>query len=594
MLHHPGAVMRDGHKHARGGGLPHDETSLMSPADVPVPLADETALLSPDEIPMPVDLDRTTRMGRRTAENTVPVSPEDSLAIAWESELLGRLRTAVAGQYEITGRLGRGGMGAVYLASDVALDRRVAIKVMLPDLNARDKHAERFRQEARTGAALSHPNIVPVYAVSERDDLLYFVMKYVEGRSLEGILKDAGRLPPSMVQSILHQVGSGLAYGHSRGVIHRDMKPANIMIDVNGLALIADFGVAKVLGAQDLTMTGTAVGTPQYMSPEQCRGSRAQPASDQYSLGIVAYQMLTGQAPFQGQAIGALITQHLFDDPPAIEEALPDCPPELGRTVMRMLEKMPKARFRTLDEALSHLGGHTLEHGDPARTQIIELARAVPEPESLDALTTPVSPIPMPAATGTQVVRSWRRSSRRGVLATLGAAALIATLAPLNGWINLTPGNDAVPASAESPLGGTQIANRDGMSDADVMTSPADSARGRDEMGQTAGQPDSGAAGAGEGSAAHETQPARGPSPTVAAPVVESGSIMLGTRGLAAELLVNGEPQGFISRLRSWTVAPGQTRIAIRMDGCTPWDTTVVVNPGQETRIGYRNPGCSP
>ena len=256
------------------------------------------------------------------------------------------LRLATAGHYDIRGELGRGGMATVYLAHDLALDRKVAIKVMSPALAMGDG-IERFKREARTAASLSHPNIIPVFGVYHTEDLLYFVMKYVEGRPLDGIIRELGALPIPMVQAILGQVASAFGYAHRHGVIHRDIKPANILIDDEGWAVVTDFGIAKVSDSKGLTMTGLSVGTPTYMSPEQVAGDGVTPASDQYALGVLAYEMLTGKPPFQGANSMAMMYAHVHHPPPPLEAARPDCPAALRDAVMRMLAKDPAERWPT-------------------------------------------------------------------------------------------------------------------------------------------------------------------------------------------------------------------------------------------------------
>src|SRR5207302_1008452 len=178
---------------------------------------------------------------------------------------LDALRKATLGEYEVLAELGRGGMATVYLAHDLALDRKVAIKVLAPALLLMGEGmVERFKREARTAAALSHPHIIPIYAVKESEHVLYFVMKYVQGRALDTVIRDVGTLPIPMVQTILAQVGDALGYAHRHGVIHRDIKSANIMLDEDGRAVVTDFGIAKVVQAEGLTMTGVTVGTPTY------------------------------------------------------------------------------------------------------------------------------------------------------------------------------------------------------------------------------------------------------------------------------------------------------------------------------------------
>src|SRR5438874_1700357 len=287
------------------------------------------------------------------------------------------LRQATLGEYEILAELGRGGMATVYLAHDLALDRKVAIKVLAPALLLMGEGmVERFKREARTAAALSHPHIIPIYAVKESQDVLYFVMKYVRGRALDAVIRDVGPLPLPMVQAILAQVSDALGYAHRHGVIHRDVKSANIMLDEDGWAVVTDFGIAKVVQAEGLTLTGVTVGTPTYMSPEQCDMREVTGASDQYSLGVVAYEMLTGHLPFKGDSTMSVMYAHFNQPPRPVTELRPDCPPNLGAGVMRMLEKEPSRRWPSMDDVVAVCGRPSLRHDDPVRREMITLAKA--------------------------------------------------------------------------------------------------------------------------------------------------------------------------------------------------------------------------
>jgi len=200
-------------------------------------------------------------------------TPIKSESVATEEraaqELLERLRKATLGTYDIHSELGRGGMATVYLAHEISLDRKVAIKVMSPAMLHGAGMVERFKREARTAAGLSHPNIIPIYAVHEIDGLLFCVIKLVEGTPLDTVMRELGQLPVPMVHGILAQVGGALGYAHRHGVVHRDIKPGNILIDDEGWAVVTDFGIAKVTESEGLTSTGMAIGTPTYMSPEQ-------------------------------------------------------------------------------------------------------------------------------------------------------------------------------------------------------------------------------------------------------------------------------------------------------------------------------------
>ncbi|HEU5171131.1 MAG TPA: serine/threonine-protein kinase, partial [Gemmatimonadales bacterium] len=305
------------------------------------------------------------------------------------------LQAVTVGHYEIRGELGRGGMATVYLAQDLALDRKVAIKVMSPAL-AHGDGMERFKREARTAASLSHPNIIPIYGVHDTGELLYFVMKYVEGRPLDGIIRELGALPIAMVQAILGQVASAFGYAHRRGVIHRDIKPANILIDDEGWAVVTDFGIAKVAASKGLTMTGLSVGTPTYMSPEQVAGEEVTPASDQYALGVLAYEMLTGKPPYQQANAMAMMFAHVHQAPPPLEAGRPDCPETLRDAVMRMLDKDPANRWPSVEDAIAAIGTPPpLTHDDPTRSQLIELARTGANERLAGIPRTPRSPIPL-------------------------------------------------------------------------------------------------------------------------------------------------------------------------------------------------------
>ena len=284
-----------------------------------------------------------------------------------------RLTEATTGEFDILERIGYGSMGSVYLARDVALSRRVAIKVFSPQLLQDESMVARFRLEAQTVAALRHPNIVNIYAVREIGDLHFFIMDYIEGPSLRSLIKAHGPLDISLTQALLFQIASALSYAHrrGRGVIHRDVKPANVMVDREGNAVVMDFGISKVGASQSgLTQTGATIGTPEYMSPEQCMDKELTGASDQYALGIVAYEMLTGGVPFKGSTY-AIMMGHAEATPPSIRKQRPDCAPEVEATVMRMLAKSADQRFPDLEEAMAAIGGKPLGHGEPVRDAII-------------------------------------------------------------------------------------------------------------------------------------------------------------------------------------------------------------------------------
>ncbi len=266
-------------------------------------------------------------------------------------DLFSQLKAAVVERYELKELLGRGGMGAVFLAVDRKLDRQVAIKVLPPELSHDENVVERFEREARTAAKLDHNNIIPIYSVESHGDFHYFVMKYVEGRSLEEIL-DAGPMPVELAQRIIWDAACALGHAHQRGIVHRDIKPANIMIDDEGRTMLADFGISKAIesATQQLTATGQVVGTPHYMSPEQGKGVEVDGRSDQYSLAVVAYLMLTNVLPVDESSVHAVLYKKIFEDPTRIEELRQDVPGYLVEAVHTALSRDAESRFSTMEQ----------------------------------------------------------------------------------------------------------------------------------------------------------------------------------------------------------------------------------------------------
>ncbi len=271
--------------------------------------------------------------------------------MAQDPALQERLAHVLAPGYAVEGEIGRGGMGIVYRAKDTRLKRTVAIKLLPPELAYRDEIRSRFLREAEMAAQLSHANIVPIYSVDEKDGFVYFIMAYVDGETLAQRLTTHGRLGIVEARALLRQVADALAYAHARGVIHRDIKPDNIMLArEDGRAMVTDFGIARA--ADDttgtrLTATGVAIGTPAYMSPEQCTGERAVDGrSDLYSLGVVTYAALVGTPPFAGSNTAALLVKHLTETPRPIREIRPDVPDDLVAIINRLLQKNPADRFQ--------------------------------------------------------------------------------------------------------------------------------------------------------------------------------------------------------------------------------------------------------
>ena len=264
--------------------------------------------------------------------------------------------TVVDNRYRVLSRLGSGGMADVYCAEDTHLGRQVALKVLYRRFAQDAEFVERFKREARSAAGLTHPNVVNVYDRGEHDGTYYIAMEYLPGRTLKDVIVGQGSLEQAAVIDIGVQVLRAASFAHRRGVVHRDLKPHNVMLDDAGNAKVTDFGIARA-GASEMTEAGSIMGTAQYLSPEQAQGHPATAQSDLYSVGIMLYEMLTGRLPFDGESAVAIAVQHLNDEPTPIRSLRPDVAPELEAAVMRALAKDPAARWADADEFIRALEG---------------------------------------------------------------------------------------------------------------------------------------------------------------------------------------------------------------------------------------------
>jgi serine/threonine-protein kinase len=283
------------------------------------------------------------------------------------------LQAALRGRYLLEGELGRGGMGVVYLARDLALDRPVAIKLLPPELSRLPSVRARFLQEARTAARLSHPNIVPIYAVEEHDGLVCFVMAYVPGETLAERVRAEGPLPAPAVSRLVQEVAWALAYAHQHQVIHRDVKPENILLERgSGRALVTDFGIARLADEAQATPAGAVMGTPRLVSPEQAAGEPIDGRSDLYSLGVTAFFALTGRYPFEGDSAGQLLAQHLTVPAPPVASVRPGLPRPLATAIDRCLAKAATERFASGEELATALMSPT---GNPIPPTLQHIVR---------------------------------------------------------------------------------------------------------------------------------------------------------------------------------------------------------------------------
>ncbi|HLN01988.1 MAG TPA: protein kinase [Bryobacteraceae bacterium] len=358
------------------------------------------------------------------------------------------------GRYQITRELGRGAMGVVYLAVDPTIGRNVAIKTIrlgeVTDQEERAKLRERLFREARSAGILSHPGIVTIYDMEEHDDVAFIAMEFVDGPTLDQLLSKREPLAPERLMSILRQTAAALDYAHAKGIVHRDIKPANIMIASDGAVKITDFGIAKVTTSQQYTQTGTILGTPNYMSPEQVQGLAVTGRADQFSLAVIAFEMLAGDRPFTGEHLTTVVYKIVAEDPPPVQRLNPTLGPQIDNALRRGLAKKPEARYSSCIEFINGLDSacaSTQGWKNLPRGGNLSLPTVIETP----ARTTRFSP----GSTTEEVIA--RRSSRwRWVLPF--AAALVVALG-LIGLIALQFGTDLGTTKSAAPVPPTQTAS---------------------------------------------------------------------------------------------------------------------------------------
>ena len=287
--------------------------------------------------------------------------------------------TVVGGRYELGDQIARGGTAQVFLARDLLLGRPVALKVLFSELSADSAFVERFRREAQAAANLSHPNIVPVFDWGETDSTYFIVMEYVDGEALSSIIRTQAPLHSAQAASVASDISKALAYAHRHGVVHRDVKPGNVLITAEGQVKVTDFGIARAIGVDEqITQTGLVMGTATYFSPEQAQGLGVDGRSDVYALGVVLYEMVAGRPPFVGESPVAIAYQHVREPPQPPSAFNPDVSPALEAVILQAMAKLPKERYQTAEEFRADL--ERFAHGQPvlARARHEEPTIAVP------------------------------------------------------------------------------------------------------------------------------------------------------------------------------------------------------------------------
>ena len=481
--------------------------------------------------------------------HTTPVAGvRDQQVEATELDLV---REQLKDEYEILEELGRGGMAIVFKAREKQLDRDVAIKVLPFSLAFDKEFVERFQREARTSAKLEHPSIIPIYRVGKSGRVIYFVMKFLRGKPLSSVLAARGTLPPPEIRQILVQVARALAYAHKSGIVHRDIKPDNIMFDEHGLAVVTDFGIAKAASGGKLTGTGMSIGTPHYMSPEQARAQALDGRSDIYSLGVVGYQSLTGRVPFDGEDSFSIGYKHIMEEIPT-----PPLETYDQRTVFEVIRKMmakaPDDRFQSADDLVQVLeagGGLAAVGLATAATKAIPSLAGV---RMASALTTPLPRVSGEPGAGDH----HRRSVAAGialwvvVLAIgLGAPGLYAYKKGLLFFARAAPGDSASAAPRDT------LAQRL-LSDTGVPTAL--------DTAQT----------------------------TAAIPHADTARTRMVPPGTLGHLTLQGLPQGARVTLNGMPfrgsqgdLPPGTYRLAVRATGFEPYDRQVVITPGAPSTV---------
>ncbi len=341
------------------------------------------------------------------------------------------INTLFDGRYRVVRKLGSGGMADVYLAEDEELGRRVAIKI-LNDRHANDEQfVERFRREAKNAAGLSHPNIVSIYDRGEAEGTYYIAMEYLDGRSLKELVLARGPLPIADAISFTRDVLVALRFAHRKGVVHRDIKPHNVMADADGRLKVTDFGIARA-GASQMTEAGSIIGTAQYLSPEQARGSAVDQRSDLYSVGVVLYELLTGTVPFTGESPVEIAMKHLSDTPQPPSVKRPDIPPDLDMIVLRALAKNPEDRFQTAEEMDAEL--ERVAQGAGVTTETADAATAVLSGTGLSGAPTAITPPRRPPPAARPSYRYDEPPPRRRPFWPWMLALLVVVLAGVAGW----------------------------------------------------------------------------------------------------------------------------------------------------------------
>jgi predicted Ser/Thr protein kinase len=500
-----------------------------------------------------------------------PVPVDD----AQRQALLDLARRELAEDYDVEKEIGRGGMAVVYRANERDLRRSVALKVLPPGLALGASVVERFKREAQMAASLDHPNIIPIYRVGQTASMLYLAMRYVEGRSLDSVIAQQGALAVPAVISVLRSASAALTYAHEHGIVHRDIKGANILIDTSGRVIVTDFGVARAVENASMTTTGSVIGTPYFMSPEACAGKVAGPQADQYSLGVVAFQMLTGAVPFHADTLAAIMNHHLITPVPDITGVRKDVPVALIAVLKRMLSKDPAQRYGTTRELLVAVDAIPLTEAERAEgeTALRELAQG----SSVGSIATqklpPLADTMGIVAAHDALLRSTERARRNRRRRYIVAGA---TVVVLSFYMALRSRAGAVPRAQVATQPATPPVVAPPQPPPVVVTQPVDTKPAPSTAGPDA--------------QSRRSRAARRRADSIAALAVAPvdttpGKLRIRVLPLDAVLSVDGHQIGTGVVLDA-PIPPGRRTLRIVGQGYQPIDTLLVVAPGQQINLG--------
>jgi serine/threonine protein kinase len=489
--------------------------------------------------------------------DTMYMDQDESLIV------LRSLQRILAGEFAVEREIGRGAMAIVYKATETELNRTVALKVLPPSAPVSRSVAERFKREARLAASLDHPNIIPVYRVGQAGSTHFIAMKYVDGRGLDEILESQGPLPIPVVLHVLRSALAALSYAHRQGIVHRDVKGANIMVDRDGRVMVTDFGIARAMEDASLTATGSVVGTPFYMSPEQCAAKRIGPQSDQYSLGVVAFQMLTGFVPFNAETLPGIMHHHFYTPVPDLAASRHGVPAALMTIINRALSKKADHRYPTTEAMLEALEAVPFSAEDRrqgeddlrtlARGGLLLRIEADPLPAMLDPTRgTPTGSVPILPIKRQRA--DWRLAAAAIILGAAGVA-----------W-----GGAALRGTGRSPAAVPPVS---AVAPHEPESLPDAAAATRTSGGAIAPAP---------GRVA-ETGAAGPVTPTVVTPA-RPGMIRARAYPVDAEIIVDGQSLGKGVVLDA-QVPSGRRKLRVRAPGYADFDSTIVVVAGGTTQV---------